>query len=245
VGERLLAPVHPRAPYPLGDGTHLAQFRSALNPLAALTFVAGHTERVALGTSVLVLPLYNPLILARQLTTLDVLSKGRLRVGLGVGWNIDELEASGVPWAERGTRTDEALHVLKAVWTTEPVEFHGRYYRIPPSYIGLKPIQKPHPPIYLGAFTPAAIRRLAHEANGWNLAGVPLAAVPEKLHVMQEMAREAGRNPKGLELVVRANVEFSAKPLRADRMDFHGTLEQIGEDKDSSMPAVCVDPSER
>jgi alkanesulfonate monooxygenase SsuD/methylene tetrahydromethanopterin reductase-like flavin-dependent oxidoreductase (luciferase family) len=102
VGERLLAPVHPRAPYPLGDSTHPAQFRSALDPLAALAFVAGHTQRVAFGTSVLVLPLYNPLLLASQLTTLDVLSQGRFRVGLGVGWNRDELEASGVPWAERG-----------------------------------------------------------------------------------------------------------------------------------------------
>jgi alkanesulfonate monooxygenase SsuD/methylene tetrahydromethanopterin reductase-like flavin-dependent oxidoreductase (luciferase family) len=111
VWERLLAPVHPKAPYPLGDGTHPAQFRSALDPLEALTFVAGRTERVALGTSVLVLPLYNPILRARQLTTLDVLSKGRPRVGLGVGWNIDEPEAAGVPWAERGKRADEALHV--------------------------------------------------------------------------------------------------------------------------------------
>jgi alkanesulfonate monooxygenase SsuD/methylene tetrahydromethanopterin reductase-like flavin-dependent oxidoreductase (luciferase family) len=97
--------------------------------------------------------------LARQLTTLDVLSKGRLRVGLGVGWNIDELEAAGVPWAERGKRADEALHVLEAIWTTDPVEFHGRYYQLPRSYIGLKPIQQPHPPIYMGAFTPASIAK--------------------------------------------------------------------------------------
>jgi len=230
VWERLLAPVNPKAPYPIGDGTHPAVFRSALDPLAALTFVAGHTERVALGTSVLILPLYNPIMLARQLTTLDILSKGRLRVGLGVGWNIDEVEASGVPWAERGKRTDEALHVLKAIWTTDPVEFHGRYYQIPPSYVGPKPIQKPHPPIYMGAFTPASLRRLAREANGWNLVGVPLAAAPEMLHAIQEMARAAGRDPNALELVVRANVEFSAKPLGVDRADFHGTLEQIGED---------------
>jgi probable F420-dependent oxidoreductase len=226
----LLAPVHPKAPDPIGDGTHPAQFRSALDPLAALAFVAGHPARVALGTSVLVLPLYNPILLARQLTTRDVLSKGRLRVGLGVRWNMDALEASGVPWAERGPRTDEALHVLKAIWTTDPVEFHGRYSQIPPAYIGLKPIQKPHPPIYLAAFTPAAMPRLAREANGWNLAGVPLTAVLEKLHAMQQMARDAGRDPQALELVVRANVKFSATPLGADRMDFHGTLDQIGAD---------------
>src|SRR5262249_56499630 len=95
---------------------------------------------------------------------------------------------------------------------------------------GWRPETQAPPPIYLGAFTPAAMRRLAREANGWNLAGVPLAAALEKLHAMQEMAREAGRDPGALELVVRANVEFSAKPLGADRMDFHGTLEQIGED---------------
>jgi alkanesulfonate monooxygenase SsuD/methylene tetrahydromethanopterin reductase-like flavin-dependent oxidoreductase (luciferase family) len=159
-----------------------------------------------------------------------VLSKGRLRVGLGVGWTIDELEASGVPWAERGPRTDEALHVLKAIWTTDPVALHGRYDQIPSSSIGLKPIQKPHPPIDLGAFTPAAMRRRAREANGWNLAGVPLAAALETLHAMQEMARDAGRDPQALELVVRANVKFSATPLGADRMDFHGTLAQIGAD---------------
>jgi alkanesulfonate monooxygenase SsuD/methylene tetrahydromethanopterin reductase-like flavin-dependent oxidoreductase (luciferase family) len=120
--------------------------------------------------------------------------------------------------------------VVKAIWTTDPVAFHGRYDQIPPAYIGLKPIQKPHPPLYLGAFTPAAMRRLAREANGWHLAGVPLAAAPEPLHAMQAMARDAGRDPQALELVVRAYVAFSARPLGADRLDFHGTVKQIGED---------------
>jgi probable F420-dependent oxidoreductase len=230
VWERLLAPVNPQASYPIGDGTHPVQFRSVLDPLEALTFVAGHTERIALGTSVLILPLYNPTMLARQLTTLDILSKGRLRRGLGVGWNIDEVESAGVPWAERGKRADEALQLLKALWTTNPVEFNGNYYHIPSSYVGPKPIQKPHPPIYLGAFTPAAMRRIAHHGNGWNLVGVPLASVPVIFERIKEMAREIGRDPKALELVVRANVEFSEKMVGPDRMDFHGTLEQIGAD---------------
>jgi alkanesulfonate monooxygenase SsuD/methylene tetrahydromethanopterin reductase-like flavin-dependent oxidoreductase (luciferase family) len=118
-----------------------------------------------------------------------------------------------VPWAERGKRTNEALHVLKAIWTTDPVAFHGRYYQIPPSYIGLKPIQKPHPPIYVAAFTPASMRRLAREANGWNPAGVPLAAAPEKLEAIREMAREAGRDPQALELIVPDSPGFSGKTL--------------------------------
>jgi alkanesulfonate monooxygenase SsuD/methylene tetrahydromethanopterin reductase-like flavin-dependent oxidoreductase (luciferase family) len=84
VGDRLMSPVHPKSPYPIGDGTHPLPFRSLLEPVAALTLVAGHTERVTLGTSVLILPIYQPIVLARQLMTLDVLSKGRLRLGLRV-----------------------------------------------------------------------------------------------------------------------------------------------------------------
>jgi len=230
VWDRLLAPVNPKAPYPLGDGTHPAQFRSVLDPLEALAFIAGHTERITLGTSVLILPLYNPTILARQLTTLDILSNGRLKVGLGVGWNRDEADAAGVPWAQRGKCADEALLLLKALWTTDPVEFKGRYYQIPLSYIGPKPIQKPHPPIYLGAFTPAAMRRIAEHANGWNVVGVPLGSVPVMFEAIKDMCREVGRDPGELELVVRANVKISAKPLGEDRIDFQGTLEQIGAD---------------
>jgi len=230
VWERLIAPVSPRAPYPMGDGTHPAVFRSVLDPLETLTFVAGHTKRVTLGTSILVLPLYNPVLLARRLTTLDVLSSGRLRVGLGVGWLSDEFEAAGVPWGERGKRADEALQILKAIWTTDPVEFHGTYYQVPRSYIGPKPVQKPHPPIYMGAFVPAAMARIAREANGWTPVGVPLAAVPEMFRTIKAMARDCGRNADALELVVRANVVFAERPLGPDRSDYHGTLEQIAED---------------
>jgi probable F420-dependent oxidoreductase len=230
VWDRLLAPVNPKAPYPLGDGTHPPQFRSVLDPLEALAFIAGHTERISLGTSVLILSLYNPTLLARQLTTLDIVSNGRLKVGLGVRWNSDEAEAAGVSWSERGKRADEALLLLKAIWTMDPVEFKGTYYQIPLSYIGPKPIQKPHPPIYLGAFTPAAMRRIAEHADGWNVVGVPLRSVPVMFEAIKEKCREIGREPGELELVVRANVNLSAKSLGADRIDFHGTLDQVAED---------------
>jgi alkanesulfonate monooxygenase SsuD/methylene tetrahydromethanopterin reductase-like flavin-dependent oxidoreductase (luciferase family) len=115
----------------------------------ATTCVASHTRRVAVGTSVLNVPWYNPMLLARRLSTLDVLSGGRLRVGLGMGWSPDEYEAAGVPWQDHGRRADECIRVLKTIWTTNPVEFQGTYYRIPKSMINLKPVQKPHPPIYM------------------------------------------------------------------------------------------------
>jgi probable F420-dependent oxidoreductase len=230
VWERLLAPVDPKAPYPIGDGVHPSVFRSVLDPVETLTFVAGHTSRVSLGTNVLNLPWYNPVLLARRLTTLDVLSGGRLRVGLGTGWLPDEYEAVGVPWAERGRRADEALQVLKTIWTCDPVEFHGTYYQIPRSFIGPKPIQKPHPPIYMGAFVPAAMRRIAREADGWTPVGIPLAALPEMFAVLKGMAAEHGRDPAALQMVFRANFKVTAHPLGSDRPDFSGTLEQIAED---------------
>jgi probable F420-dependent oxidoreductase len=229
VWERLLSPLAPKAPYPLGGALPEA-FRSVLDPLEVLTFVAGHTERVTLGTSVLILPWHNPALLGRRLATIDQLSRGRLRLGFGVGWLPDEFDAVGVPWAERGKRADEALRVLKAIWTTDPVEFSGTYYHIPRSYMGPKPLQKPHPPLYLGAYTPPAMRRLAREANGWTPVGIPLSGIPQILETLKAMAREERRRPETLEVVVRANLQPSEKPLGRDRPDFHGTLEQIGED---------------
>ncbi len=134
--DRTLWPVNPRAPYPIDDGSLPVKYKIALDPLETLTFAAAHTSRVALGTGVLNLPWYNPVLLARRLTTLDILSAGRLRIGFGIGWSPDEYEAAGVTWQERGRRADESIKALKTIWTTDPVEFQGKYYRIPKSFIG-------------------------------------------------------------------------------------------------------------
>ena len=208
--DRLLVPLDPRAPYPVGDGTLPVQYQTVLDPLETLTFAAAHTSRVALGTSILNLPWYNPVLLARRLTTLDVLSGGRLRVGLGMGWSPDEYEAADAPWEERGKRADEAIQVMKRIWTTDPVEFQGLYYHIPPSIIGPKPVQKPHPPIYMAAYTPPALKRVAREANGWFPVGIPLGGIAQMFDGIRSMAQAAGRDPSALELVVRANCRLFA-----------------------------------
>ncbi len=231
VTERLLYPVAPRTAYPASpDGVLPDAYRYALDPLETLTFAAACTRRVALGTSVLDIPFYNPVLLARRLTTLDVLSGGRLRVGLGQGWSDDELEAAGARRQERGPRADEFLQVLKTIWTTDPVEFRGRYYRVPRSVIQPKPVQKPHPPIYLAAYAPAALRRAALHADGWNPAGIPLAGLRQMLGQLRELARAAGRDPASLELIVRANLDLTPGPLGADRSPFAGSVEQVRED---------------
>jgi probable F420-dependent oxidoreductase len=165
--ERVLWPVKPQTPYAASpDGSLPEPYKYVLDPLDALTFAAAHTNRVALGTSVLDIPYYNPVMLARRLATIDVLSKGRLRVGLGLGWSQDEMDAVGADMKQRGARADEFLQVLKAIWTTNPVEFRGKFFQVPKSYIGPKPVQKPHPPIYLAAFAPPALKRLARWQTG-------------------------------------------------------------------------------
>ena len=228
--DRILWPINPRAPYPIGDGSLPVQYKNVLDPVETLTFAAAHTSRIALATGVLNLPWYNPVLLARRLTTLDILSAGRLRAGFGMGWSPDEYEAAGVTWHERGKRADELIKVLKKIWTTDPVEFHGKYYRIAKSLIGPKPVQKPHPPIYMAAFTPSAMKRVATEADAWLPVGIPLSNVGAMFDGIKNMAKDAGRDPSALELIVGANVEIHDTPIQKDRIDFSGTLEQIAED---------------
>ncbi len=229
--ERLLYPVKPQSPYPgTPDGSLPEIYKHVLDPLEALTFAAALTKKIALGTSVLDMPYYNPVTLARRLTTLDYLSNGRLKVGLGLGWSKDEMDASGADMTKRGAMADEFLQVLKAIWTTNPVEYQGKFYRVPKSYIHPKPVQKPHPPVYLAAFAPVALKRLAGLADGWNPVGIPAAGMAQMFDGIKKMAAEAGRDPSSLAMVVRANLEVTDKPLAKERMIFSGTLEQIKDD---------------
>jgi probable F420-dependent oxidoreductase len=228
--DRILWPINPRAPYPIGDGSLPVRYKNVLDPLETLTFAAAHTSRIALGTGVVNLPWYSPVLLARRLTTLDVLSAGRLRIGFGIGWSPDEYEAAGVTWQERGKRADESIKALKRIWTTDPVDFQGKYYRIPKSFIGPQPVQKPHPPIYMAAFTPSALNRVATEADGWFPVGIPLSGVGAMFDEIKTMAKNAGRDPAALELIIAADVEIHKKPIDKDRIDFTGTLDQIADD---------------
>jgi probable F420-dependent oxidoreductase len=229
--ERLLYPLQPQSPYPgTPDGSLPEPYKHCLDPLETLTFAAAQTTRAGLGTSVLDMLYYNPVVLARRLSTLDVLSHGRLRVGLGLGWSKDEFEATGASWRERGARADEFIAVLQAIWTSDPVEFEGLFYRIPQSIIQPKPIQKPYPPLYLAAFAPPALRRLAQWADGWNPAGIPVDGMRQQFEGIKRMAEAAGRDPAALQMVVRANLEIAAHPLGPERMIFTGTLNQIQRD---------------
>ena len=126
---------------------------------------------------------------------------------------------------------DELIKALKKIWTTDPVEFQRKYYRIPKSFIGPKSVQKPHPPIYMAAYAPSALERVATEANGWLPVGIPLSGgVGPMFDGIKSMAKNAGRDPSAIELIVGANVEIHNAPIQKDRVDFTVTLEQIAED---------------
>ncbi len=231
VTERLLYPVKPQTPYPgTPDGALPEAYKVVFDPLETLTFVAAQTKRIALGTSVLDMPYYNPVMLARRLTTLDVFSGGRLRIGFGQGWSKDEYDAVGISPRGLGRRADEFIQALKTIWTTDPVEFHGHYFQIPKSIIQPKPVQKPHPPLYLAAYSPGALKRAATLANGWNPAGVPMDGMKQMMAGLKDMAKAAGRDPASVELVVRANLSITQQSLGKERWIFSGTLEEIKAD---------------
>jgi probable F420-dependent oxidoreductase len=231
VADRLLYPIKPRTKYPVTpDGSLPDFYKRVLDPIEALTFVAAHTSRIGLGTSVLDIPFYNPVTLARRLTSLDILSNGRLRAGFGLGWSADEFEAAGANQKERGARADEFLSALKTIWTEDPVEFHGKYFSVPRSIIGAKPVQKPHPPIYLAAYAPAALKRAATLANGWMPVGIPLEGMTAMIAQLRQLAKDAGRDPLSLEVIVGANISIAPQALGADRPIFVGSLDQVKKD---------------
>ncbi|HEV7650431.1 MAG TPA: LLM class flavin-dependent oxidoreductase [Actinophytocola sp.] len=167
-------------------------------------------SRVTLGTNVLNAPWYPPAILARSLTTIDVLSAGRLLLGFGVGWSPEEYQAAGVPMTERGARLGECLDVLEALWTANPAEYQGKHWSVPATHTDLKPAQKSGPPIYLAGYAPAAQRRIARRADGWLPVYRPGTSPfdPEKtitapLARLRHLAEEEGRDPKNLGTVLR------------------------------------------
>jgi probable F420-dependent oxidoreductase len=226
--DRLLTPVAPRTPYPASDDGSLPEVqRVALDPLVTLTLAAAVTERVRIGTDVLVTPWYPPALLARSLATLDRVSGGRLDVGLGLGWSLDEYEAVGAPMRDRGRRLEEAIAVMTALWRDGVAEITTSRERIAPAAMGVKPVQTPRPPILLGAYTPAGLERAGRLADGWLPGGVPVDMIGPMWTTVLDAAERAGRDPGALRLVVRSEPKITASALGADRLPFSGSRAQV------------------
>jgi probable F420-dependent oxidoreductase len=231
VYERTLFPVDQTGGHGLYNVPGLAwpaHYQDVAEPIVSLTLAAAATERVRLGTSVLVAGYHSPFELSRAWTALDNASGGRVLLGLGTGWSNDEFEAAGAyRTADRGAALDETLDVLSAVEGPNPVSYHGSKVKITPSEVGPKPAG--HIPVYLAGTNRAALRRVVGRADGWMpVAGVQdLAAGWQKL---QGIAAEQDRQ-ESIAVIVRANCSYSAKPFEGDgRQPFQGSVEQIVED---------------
>jgi probable F420-dependent oxidoreductase len=180
--------------------------RPYYHPLAILTFLAGATSRIALGTSVLVLPYHNPVELAKYAATLDQLSKGRLILGVGAGAMLEEFEALGVSLHERASLTNESIRVMKELWTKHEPEYHSQRWSFGDLRFAPKPYQQPHMPLWVGGASPGARRRAGLLGTGWHPNGVPAEEYLTQAEEVRQIAASAGRDPDAIEMSLRMNV---------------------------------------
>ncbi|MFF9135287.1 TIGR03619 family F420-dependent LLM class oxidoreductase [Streptomyces sp. NPDC014806] len=162
------------------------------DPLVLLSVVAGATTRLRLLTSVLVAPYYPALVLANQAATLDVVSGGRLILGVGTGWNPDEFTAVGVPVRERGARTDDHLAAAKALWTRRPADFDGPFTTLREARLGVPPVTVGGPPVWIGGHSDAALRRVLRFGAGWYGTGADAAEVSDVRRRLHDLADDTG-----------------------------------------------------
>lgn len=197
-------------------------------PAVTLAFVAGVTERIRLLTHVLVLPYHNPLSIAKQYATLDQLSGGRVILGVGSGHLKPEFRALGGSFEERGAVTDEYIAIIKALWTNKQASFHGKYFEFEDIHLAPRPVQQPHPPIWVGGNSRRAVKRAAALADGW----VPFQVTPDEVRDRLDYVRPLLEQLERLfDVIVPATpVELTAKPIDGARPAFSGSAEQIMED---------------
>jgi probable F420-dependent oxidoreductase len=200
--QRLLYPAQPGAePWPV-------VYRSVVDPLITLAFLAGQTSHIRLGAAIVNAPFYSPIVLAKSLATLDLLSDGRLDAGLGLGWAPEEFQASGASLEGRGKRMDDFLECLQAILRDDPVEYRGDFYEVPRSHVDPKPVQKPWPPILIGANGERALRRAGRLADGWiSSSRADLQALGASVALVREGAQAAGRDDKSLRFICRASLK--------------------------------------
>jgi probable F420-dependent oxidoreductase len=173
-----------------------------LDPLATLTFASAHTKTLRLGTGVYLVPERNPVVTAKQVVSLDVLSGGRFDFGVGIGWLAEEFAAVGVPWERRAERTLEYLQAMKRLWTEEEPEFRGEFCSFPKAHLFPKPVQKPYPPILFGGNSAPALRRAAEAGDGWFGFNLTPEETKSKIARIRQYARAAGRDPEKLHLSI-------------------------------------------
>jgi probable F420-dependent oxidoreductase len=218
--------VHPRS----GDDTHpvglrhgsIAAERPWLEAITALSYVAAITERPLLGTAVLVLPQRNPVLVAKQLATVNALSRGRLVFGAGIGWWMEEFEALATPFRDRGRRMDDYLEVIRQCWIEDHPSFEGKYYQLGDVGFYPKPVQagsRARPPVWIGAYSSPGFRRAGRAGDGLFLSRTPPSDIPAAWQETLDAARAAGRDPAVLTLTSFARLRWETETETASAVD--------------------------
>lgn len=229
--ERLVNPweMTTRYPYKADDQWFVPPDVPFLETFSVLTFLAGVTERISLGASVIVLPYRHPLYTARVATSIDTLSKGRLIMGVGIGWMVEEFEALGVRFKDRAGLSEEQLQIFSVLWKEERPRFQGRHYRFDEVAVSPRPVQQPRFPIWVGGESERAQRRAARYGDAWfsyfvRTTPAELAARFEKV---RGWAVEAGRDPDEIKLCCCRPIEVTAEPVPQEEDALRGTPEQL------------------
>ena len=223
VPEHPILPVHANSPWPGSpDGVIPKVYADIVDPFVALARASAVTDTLKLGTGICLVTERNPLLLAKEIATLDMYSKGRFLFGIGTGWHREETEIMGGDFDHRWTQAREAIMAMKQLWTTVESEFHGKYYDFPPVYSFPRPAQRPHPPVFLGGMARNVFRRVADYGDGWMPNRVTPQQVKQGRAAITELAQAAGRDPASI------NVSVFGQP--ADR-DLIAQLQEAGADR--------------
>ncbi len=251
LSDHLTLPTTPHSRYPYrSDGTFpLRPDQDILEPVTAASYLAAVTSSIRLGFSVLVLPYRQPVLNAKMLSTLDVLSAGRLIVGAGVGWMEEEFVALGSDYAHRGAVTDEHIELLRALWTRDEPKFAGRHFQLSDMTMYPKCVQKPHPPIWTGGITDRALQRAARLADGWHgirLVPQDLKEIAGKLKNLREQSRSDSND---FEVSLRLGLDITKSSLPDSRLPLRGSPQQIASDihryAEAGLTYVVVEPRAR
>ncbi|GIF87629.1 LLM class F420-dependent oxidoreductase [Catellatospora chokoriensis] len=230
--ERLLRPIDDVTLWSGGEPQQVPEvYRSVYEPLETLSYVAAVTERIKLGTGIIIAPLHVPVTLARRFATLDRLSGGRVLAGVGAGWQHHEFDTANVSRSRRGDRLEEVIAAMRAAWAPDPVRFDGEFYQIAPSEVNPKPVQA-NIPVLMAAMTPAAVKRAGRIADGL----LPIASSAQELgdvvSAFHAAAREAGRDPKDLTVINQQPfpVQITRTPMGSNRPFLGGSPKEVAED---------------
>lgn len=238
-GEHVVMLDGPDSPYPYSADGRIAVPAAAhwLDPWTTLTFAAAGTSRIRLATGVLLLPEHHPLVVAKQAASLDVLSKGRFLLGVGIGWSAGEFAALGVPFAGRSRRTREYVEAMRILWTEDPASYEGSSVRFAAVRSHPKPVRGVVP-VVLGGNSDAALARVAAYGDGWYGFNLSIDELPERLGSLASACREAGRAPESVEVAVALR---EASPGDAERLAALGVGELVLVDAPPSDPRAAGD----